>query len=1132
MVSVRQKIWNFFTGNNNTETNPNQIDPTQLTPLDPTAVEIAPLDLTNQDIESWNESTDYVESLKKLKEEELTRQWIDLTPFLWIPEPKPAVIYEWSKEEEDTSKQWLSAWESNLNLIKNIKSPLEVLDSLKEQVKELPDIFDEKTQVLPNPLNIVSSIWNSDIVKDLRWGAVDRSVYDEEEKEWDRVWNTFNEAFNKFTKWGLRINTSFNETLEQYSKYGIQWGVSPSIDPELRDLVWAIDSVSSKIDFSQEGKDFSESEWGYLNRIWWDLAIMNDGALMAQAETKAFESWLSIQDEFAKLAKSRTEYFNKNVFRDSLISDLTDEEAANLANSSASYVYYLQGKADDFNQYSKMKEERFYRDYYPDNYTEKINEKKKGIEAAQEVIWNLTKITPKSSKLLAEIEENLETPQSEINSQKENLWSAISSIANLRQSNLIFNENISASFKDSWIESTLPAQIKAGTDDFEQKFEWYTDTSLYNYMLWDITSDEAKTKTDYQYIKEILIPSDDTYVLNWQEYSRRDLEQIAEWEYSVNNRNIAARLVADHMTSKMRNLTDVDWSKIEILLDQWWWGIWMQWMSYVQSQIKELVNNKTKAWFLHKSYQAFVPLERAFWAVSQSAENVATAALRLPKQIFWEDTWIKTTLSVLGMSNELYYDKIGWDFNEWYDKLTNFVDEYWEAALDIPFLLNPKTFVTIPTKVAQFIRAWNAVKSITRWVEKYTWLWDKISNLGNIMTKQSEYIFGEAIHQRAKNYWWLKPLVKRSFLFNSGPKLDTAWQIEAASIASARYHSLWAAWKEFIENMIQDRVIANFIIWKTNSEYTDEDIFFDSAITVWVIPFVRLFTGITKWSVWFSSRYQQNKAVWDILKWLSWWAEEEKALFNSMLPVFWLKQGVDYRIDWDVPVPLNAYWMDLMADANDIFWTTMSVARKIYTESPNNFELAFVEWVLQTDMMKNILNNSQSVSRTWMSTRWYMDTLAREFQAVIDWWSPATVLAKNVRMFSDRMNFVKSFNSLAVVWQEGMQFKKATELDIKKWLNLNQDQLEAWITEDTLNILSEQQWIDLKSYFSKSEVKNKDWWVDVVYKYAGQDAFEWWHAKVSWTDIEELFNRLPTWTQKDIKVVEKVLSDLDIEIPC
>ncbi len=970
--------------------------------------------------------------------------------------------------------------------------------------------------------NTLTNIWQSDVVKEIRGWTREAVKVDQEERDYSRSQYWFDSLvdLNK-----ARLNSSFVDVANELKNRGI-W--TNREDPALVWLASAMDVISDKVDLSNES--YIHSEWnGWYNWTLAALAWWSDNVLDAEAEITALETWQPLEDIVDRYKSRRTEFINKEIFNESIVSNLSNEEAAIIANAAATYKLDRDETTSDFIDYDNKKREKFYKDYYPDNFESKIDNYYKELNQAQEDINQWTKFLPKASVALAEYQNDTDKTYREKEAAYKNFNAAINAYATMKKENRWFESEIEWYIKEWGLPIWFLKQIEEWNKDFEKNFTRYLDNSAVNYFKWWITGNEAKTETDYQYIESIIIPDNESYTFMWNELTATDLQAVVNGNYTELNASYAARLVADHMTKEMRTITDFDWNELEIKLEQFGWWRGMQWLNYVNSQIKDIVLNKWKTSYKRAWYQALAWVSYWLWFVWQSIENTATTALKVPI-VLNEETWIKSTLSVLGKSNELNYNPAWWSFGEGYDSIVNFVDEYWEAIVDIPVMRSPLWAAWIWTRALSLSRWGNRMKAVWGW--KFWVLWSKVSSLWERMIKTSDNIKDWSIYRRARDYGWIKSFSKKTFLAKPTSKLNAVWNIDRTSIASSQWNAIWATFKELVDNLVQDRLIWNFIVGKTTSSYTDDDVFWDSVITVWIIPVTRLFTGILKGTQWLNKTRWQNKQLDLILKWLAGDVEARKTLFPKMLESFWIKEWVDFNISkaWEI-VPTNVQSYDKIFDAHHLDTVAWNTFTKMSTTNPEKTEKAVIESLLQQDALES-LRKADNVSRTWLSSRWYLDLLEKEWKSVVDWSAPSSVLAKYTEFNPNKLNVIKSLNSLTTVWKWDNMLTKIDWDTLKASLGLSPAQFDAGITEKTIELLTKEKWVDLKKYFSVSEIKDKDWVVSEVYKWWWEDSFEVWHSLASWTDIKQLFEWLPKKAQSDIKIVQKLLNDLDINIPC
>lgn len=1115
-----------------------------------------------------NQPSSFIDWVKNTVNDAATETAVFLWWLFWKDEER---IRENAKKESftqylDNNDWWLSEFVSWwVDLFKDIWKY--VWDAVVDEYKSTPtSIFNPLTPIIWVAKKVWSDIWNSDIVKEARIWTDDLFTNDEEEINKKRVDNTIANSLQQFqytsdyvTKWENSLDFSNNN----YA-FTTWWPVVSSQKNDVeKDMSSVMAATSTKIDWKQDFAQYKDNDKWYEQKFN-ELSSWSDKSINEAAINLSFEHWVAIEDITAELKQERLKVINA-AFWESKKEQLTDEDASIITNMAWKYVTYRENQNEAYKAYEDKKTESYYKQYFPETWEQKMQEKK-DIEKRQEEFYNTwVDSIPTFAKFVWDKLSDINTSQTDKNILRKNLNTAINWVATLKLQNYQFIKELEWYENDAWLGKNFSQQIKQKFDEYEKNKIYYIEQSALNFAS-NQDNDTSKTTTDYNYIKDRVLWTVDSYTFEWKTYTKQELQSIADWTYVWNNSDnasLAARLVADHMTKPLRTVTDFDWKQREIKLEQYW-NLGMQGINYMESQIKDIILSKTKNSYRWAWYFATQWISYWLWFIAQTVENTVAWWLRqvwdisidennrsnslwnLAKDFISSPLWIewalwnKTTLSILWESNELVFDKAWWNLSEWYDNVTNFTDEYWEWIVDIATLWSPLWAWWAAAKTLSLTRMWNVIKWI--WeaskAARYITMWEKIIWMWDALIKTSEVIKWSRFANFIRWFWWLKSITKESMLANSFAEWIEDWvkyekYIDSLWRASSRFDNLWEFGKELLDNVLQDRLIWNFIVWKTNSQYSDDDVFWDSVLTLWAIPVIRWVTWIIRGTEWFARTFKQNqefnKIIWNIWKDYS---SIENTLPN-VLESFWIKKWVDFELTPQgkiIPKSVDAY--DKIFDAQQIHAISWATLTRLAIESPEIAEVAIADALLKNDALSTIRKNTSNISRTNINASEYLKMLWDEAKAMYDWWAASTVFSKYMWFAKDQINVVKSINSMTVIWNWEAMFRTTNKWDIKTAMWFTDEQLDAWLTEEIIKQKSDEIWVDLKNIFSKTEVKNQDWWTSVVYKYGWQSDIEVGLSAVKWNELEELISKLPVESQKNVKVVEKLLWDLESNIPC
>ena len=918
--------------------------------------------------------------------------------------------------------------------------------------------------------------------------------------------------------------------------------------PWQQQIALAISGTKDNIDWGQ----FYRDSWNNKDQAIWafnSLSIYSDENLQKAAEATSIQTGASIEDTIKKFQDERAEVF-KSVFDQSATGELTQADMSSIANAASIYITEYQQAQIDYEPIYEKEELEFYKRHYPTTWEDKVADKEKEKVRREEIGKLWLDAFPEASKYLNSVKWDITIPYAQRVKAVENFWELINTFTITQLDNENFADTLTNMWESAWLPVEEIKAIEAKIWQYGQNYTYYMERVYLNYgNVQD--NNQAQDLADVDYIKNKILPTLadwQTMDVKWVSLTKADIEAIADGTYKQTmydisesgsdkiRRDLAAQLVVEGITDPLRSVT-INWEEHKVKLEQW--TIWeksagMEWISYIQAQIKSIVRDQYKNSVYHKLwYDLFEWVSNVFWWTAQTTENAVAQWMRTQ----WDSNAI-SVLSKIWDTNRLNFDRPGWNLDEWWYNITSFMDEYWETALDIPLILASwwtSWALTAARKWVSLSRNWaNLIRigSTTRQVG----MWRKLVTLWNYMQDMSATIHSNKFIQYLDNLANLTMPSRDKMLFSAWDliELEKDWSkvdsfIRKAALSTGRKTTLWDFWREVLDGMVQDRIIANFILGKMDTDYTEWDVWADTILTIWIAPIA----GLVQNMFWMSNKTKEAKWLLDFISWKD-SREANREVVEMIIKNQWLVENQDYMklADWRL-VPANNATLQKFLDATRIANGAVNMFNKELLKDPVNASRRIAEWLNEASVVNYLKTQWATNNVTRSDVDNLLNSLKNELDVMNNWWSEATILAKYFSVNGAENNVFKTPNSATIIWwQSQPMMRQGTSTDIKTIFWITDEELNAWIPQSLLDSKSAENGVDYSKIFSRTEITNDDWTTEVVYKYWWFNNTEIWFNNATDGWLETLIDWLPTTSKQDVAIITKLAQDLDSEINC
>ena len=919
--------------------------------------------------------------------------------------------------------------------------------------------------------------------------------------------------------------------------------------PAQQEVAVAISGTQDKIDWTQFYRD-SGRDVERVNNEFANLSNYNDENIQKVAEEMSIWQWISIEDATQELQKERAKVF-QSIFSESATAELTQEDMSAISNAAKNYVAEYEQANVDYRPIFEKEDIEYYKRFYPTTWEAKVAEKEKEKARRQEIGETWIDAFPEFARRLEEIKWDINVPYSERVIATENAGRLINAYSAMKLDNDNFILTLSNMSKAAGVSETDIQAIENKVNQYGKNYTYYMERVALNFID---TKDNnvAQDLADVDYIKNIVNPAmsdTDTLTIKWTRLTKADIQAIADWTYQWKDwssyppgyadklrRDIAAQVVVEQMTQPLRTIT-VNGKENEIKLEQRHVGtnsFGMEWISYIQAQIKDVVRSQAKNNIYYNLwYDLFGWIADVYLWTAQTLENTWAESMRSVG-----DSNAVSVLSKIWDTNRLNFDKKWRDLNEWRYDVTSFIDEYWESVIDIPLLLyswwtsgllsTARKWVSLSRNGSRLVRLWTTARETTMWKKLIT-LWNYMQDMSATVhsSKFMKYLDGlssATMPSRNKMLLWAWDIAE---LERDWAKLDAFLNTTAKSVG--KQTTLWDFWREVFDGMIQDRIIANFLLGKMDTDYTEWDVWTDVILTTWLAPF----TNQIVWLFWMSNKGKQAKALLDFV---AWWTsvKQNREIIEYTIKNFGLVEWTDYmKLSDGKLVPANNKTVQKFLDATKIANSSVNIWNKMILNNPAEASRTLAYYLNEAsfvDMVKN-QRSTNLVGRTDVEN--YLQALKSELDIVNNGWSEASILAKYFQINTSEKNTFKTPNSISIIWwNDTPMLKSATTTDIKTIFWITDEELEAGITQAMIDAKSAENWVDYTQVFSRTEITNPDWTTETVYKYWWFNNTEIWFNNATDWWLEALIDWLPEAGKQDVAIVSKLAQDLDNELNC
>lgn len=1010
------------------------------------------------------------------------------------------------------------AWQSPLDISRNILAWIQTLSS---------PISSIITSYIPSK---ASDIWNSDAFKDSvrmptsLFFSTTAEKQNAKNKSMPLVYETM-----KALQWDNISQMYANAPTDQVV---IEW----------------IKATKDKVDWETISTEISNNEWVAQSLM--DLSLQWEDAQYKRIKDAVVkQSWIQDSDIIEEVTRNYMAEQDKSdaeSIRKSIApylkkwQTLTDSEAILIWRTIWQSVGNTLKAQYDYNTALDAERTKAVKELYPTRWKAKLDEYKKKADDVKAfndavMIWWLPQTDAllkkahedKNWKKFWEMQAYVSEARNSIANISGSLVDAPKTIREMEwktQADRIYLTRLADSLEKSSIETT----------DRMKKFADIFGVAQYNSEF----TREWEKIADITYIKDVII-KDGKYWIDWKDYSKEELEQIAN-DNTINWVAKRSELVAKYIVEESRKIPKLEWWT-DVLPFSQRWNFWKSWIWYIVQKQKEFAYEHTSSLYNTLWYDALWVI---WWAVDFVAnvwENqVLTNPLRRAEDIlWWKEKWVGiwlkdtygSTLWLLWASNELSYNHYGTSFGNWVNSLVNFADEYGEAPIQV-YMLAANPYNVWRAVVVSSAKVFNLAPRALAFSARVAWAWLEIwwatetamwlYQTANKISKSTEFISKlEVFTPRAK--WFTSALKNMTEvnLFRANTLITDAAQITPEIASQQNKLASVAAWKnamvnsfirETLENVVQDRIIANFMLWHTSTTYTDDDVLMD----LWFSVSVPIITSLSK-LVWVLWAWFKTLELWNIVD------TKNKQLLAEYIkdPKRWLKEWKDFMVwaDWTI-MATNANGLNKVKDVEKMYFYW------IQNLMDNIWNPDFQKAMSQAILVEDLVNKWRTTIAEW--SRWaftpefvqFADTLVNESKLIADWKLSLTdVIAKKFVYAPDNNTVVDLWWSITWVWNNKMTRNPEQTVSKTFWL-------EKWKTfsEDEVNSMKTAAGIS-DSMFTKIE---EDW--TTKFKYHWDTATEIAIAKASWEEwIDDMIKNIPDVAFKDnIQIRAKILNDLDI----
>ena len=935
-------------------------------------------------------------------------------------------------------------------------------------------------------------------------------------KSWNIQWlDLYNKRF--FKLWENQIVEVWDKTQAEKDLYDMvektNWIIdrSPLVKNADRNWIW----------------DF-QKEWIQLLGKYWKTTL--EDMIIDQS----IKDWISVidietfwADEINKVKSDMITDVSKFVWK-----PVDFETAQTIANTFASLWEKSDQVTLEFKSRFKNEDQERLKKYYPEDFEKRINEIKiKNEEVAnleKDVTWLLsTEAKELSNKLLVEkdwgkralMKNNFLQLQDQISSNTQ--WSSefVQVVSDLTKWDIRYNQ--------------FNEDLKRSVDLYDKNFTNFAKLK-YNNFFWWLNNIDSERLAEKKYALEIW---DEWAIVEWKRLTKEEIRSTVDW-WNVWD---ISRIVAYHITAPLSKVKDIDWKEKDIALQRYmiWKNkfnpVWMEWINYMNAQIKDIVLANTKSAYVSMWYRLWWIVSNAFSVIWQAWENILSNPIRNAQELTLNIN-NKTALSFIWETNNLQFNEDWTSFSEFLNTSANFIDEYWEVAPDLILSITPAWFYKAPIVLARAAKATRIWEAFSKWASllnnwsKLINYWENINDLRligiwkkmvDLSVKWNKMVDDAVDLYKSVDVLWF---VNKWNLASAG-NLSKEWAIDVINAGNKRLiwtQQLKSTFWELVENVVQDRVVWSLIFNKTNTTYED-DVKIDNLITFWMFLPFWILKWWTKRTTWFTTQRKVLDSLRDVMTWNAASDNLVRIATRSALDteILKAKEWVDYAVnsEWII-YWLSANWQKKVNDAQSI--------GQVFVNQTNKAIIATWWDVSQFSKIVAI----RRLQDIWVQRRkrWEpIEDIFQEINQLVKWWSSTDVFAKEFA--------IKEWENTAVVaWDWATVLLGKNEMiqqtKVKDLLWFTPSELEAWIPESVLTQRISEKWVDVwvKDLFTKIE---SDSW-EPIYKYWWENSIEIASNKIAnkeW-EMQDIINRLPEEQQKLVSISESILNDLSANIIC
>ena len=524
-----------------------------------------------------------------------------------------------------------------------------------------------------------------------------------------------------------------------------------------------------------------------------------------------------------------------------------------------------------------------------------------------------------------------------------------------------------------------------------------------------------------------------------------------------------------------------------------------------------------------KDYHYYTPIldniEWAVWWVANLLENTAISLLKKPQDLltfgntnFWFNSSVQ---SILWKTNLYNYNKRWISTSEAYNNVINYTDEYWEVIPQARFLFtNP--FSIIWGVWTMIWKAWTAIGKIKQIEQLATKLWnsERIVWLLNNMNKASEFVKWTSIYTRWEDLinWWTKVInsiddaIFRVWKISDDLWL-AAWRTQSLTYKATRPEIISTFWKEWLDNSIQDKLIWEYIFWRTNRWYTNDDANTDAWFTLWA-------SAIGSLARWYSVYNNALRITEDILN-----------NDNAMRTGF-----ETFLKDWKI---------DYFKDVNWVLQPTDTSKTKDFFKLYNEYNSWLSAWIhlmrneawikllTETLVMQDYMKWAKDLVNKWIPEELikYTTLMWQELDWARNWTvSFADVIAKQINMNYNKWFKLWVWNSMVIVNNWTDKLIKNPDNTIESVLKIDTSKI---YNDEEIKIIQQNidtSWVPVT--IDNLFIKTDSWYISWLAK--TKDI--WWLPEA---ELKNVIDKLPPNQKLTQNAAESVISDLNLtDINC